>query len=128
MAFINYNANPFENETIDCVIRGISKLMDITWDEAYLRLVIKGFEEKEVFTRNNVWIEFLRENGYKQYLIPDTCPDCITVAKFANSHPRGRHLLGTGTHVIAVVDGDYYDTWNSGSELPLYFFRKVNTW
>ena len=124
MAYIQYNANPYKNDTIDCVLRGISLLMGITWDEAYIRLFVKGFNEKEVFTRNNVWNEFLKDNGYKQYLIPDTCPDCITVDKFAKGHPKGKYLLGTGSHVIAVINGDYYDTWDSGEELPLYYFKR----
>lgn len=124
MAFIRYNANPYKNDTIDCVLRGISLLMNISWDEAYIRLFIKGFQEKEVFTRNNVWIDFLLENNYEQFLVPNTCPDCITVDKFAKGHPEGRFLLGTGTHVIAVIDGNYYDTWDSGEELPLYYFKE----
>ena len=116
MAFIRYNANPFNNDTIDCVIRGISKVMDITWDEAYIRLFVKGYELKEIFSRNNVWSEFLEDNGYKQYLVPDMCPNCITVDEFSNTHTDGKYLLGTGSHVIAVVNGDYYDTWDSGNE------------
>lgn len=26
--------------------------------------------------------------------------------------------------VVAVVDGDYYDAWDSGNEIPLYYWRK----
>jgi len=33
-------------------------------------------------------------------------------------------ILATGTHVIAVGDGNYYDTWDSGQEVPIYYWRK----
>lgn len=124
MAFIKYNANPKNNETIDCVIRGISKVMDISWDAVYIMLVAKGFQEKNIFTINDIWIDVLLENGYEMHYIPNTCPDCITVRRFAAHHPNGNYLLGTGSHVIAVCNGDYFDTWNSGSELPLYYFYR----
>jgi hypothetical protein len=33
--------------------------------------------------------------------------------------------VGTGTHVVAVIDGDYYDAWDSGNEvIDRYFTRE----
>lgn len=58
------------------------------------------------------------------HLVPNTCPNCITVKKFSDHHPEGRYLLGTGSHVIGIVDGNYYDTWDSENELLLYFFYR----
>jgi hypothetical protein len=26
--------------------------------------------------------------------------------------------------VVAVVDGDYYDTWDCGDEVPVYYFER----
>lgn len=124
MAFKMYNANPFKNDTIDCVIRGISKVMDISWDEAYIRLFIEGYVKKEIPTRNDIWIDYLLNHGYRIEAVPNTCPNCITVEEFALDHPKGRYLLGTGSHVIAVIDGDYYDTFNSGQERPIYYLER----
>ena len=59
-----------------------------------------------------------------RYLIPNSCPDCYTVRDFCFDNPRGAFLLATGSHVVTVIDGDYYDTWNSGSEVPIYFWTK----
>lgn len=36
----------------------------------------------------------------------------------------GRYLLALDQHVVAVVDGDYYDTWDSGNEIPIYYWMK----
>lgn len=73
---------------------------------------------------NEVWGAYLKSIGYKKYVIPNTCPDCYTVRDFCNDNPTGRFLLATGSHVIAVIDGDYYDTWDSGDEVPVYYFTK----
>lgn len=124
MAFICYNANPSDRDTIDCVIRGMSVLLDLSWNQVHDLLTEKASKVHEVYIRNDFWIEVLLSMGYKLYFIPNTCPDCITVKKFADNHPEGRYLLGTGSHVIAVVDGDYIDTWNSGAELPIYYLWK----
>ena len=73
---------------------------------------------------NSVWDSFLRENGYLRYAIPNTCPNCYTVQDFAKDHPKGRYLLATGSHVVAVIDGDYFDTWDSGFEKPKSYYTK----
>jgi len=37
---------------------------------------------------------------------------------------RMTHILALSGHVVCVMDGDYYDTWDSGGEVPLYYWRK----
>ena len=39
-------------------------------------------------------------------------------------HSRGTYVVGTGTHAIAVVDGCYYDAWDSGNEIVLYYWKR----
>ena len=73
---------------------------------------------------NNLWSTYLRANGFKRRSLPDTCPDCYTVKDFCIDYPFGKYMLATGTHVIAVIDGNYYDTWDSGNEVPLYYWSK----
>lgn len=77
---------------------------------------------------NRVWREYLKDNGFKKYLIPETCPDCYTVTDFCRDHQQGIYILGIdgnkGGHVVTVVDGNYYDTWDSGQEIPYFFWRK----
>lgn len=125
MAFRKYNANPYENDTGDCVVRAISTFLEISWDEAYLKLMLQGYKMKLYPTNNNfVWGTLLHEMGCRFGYIPNNCPNCITVEKFANGHPHGRYILGTTTHAIPVVDGVYIDTWDSGQEYPVYFFTK----
>ena len=73
---------------------------------------------------NTVWGAYLREKGFKRSLIPDGYPDYYTVSDFARDHPSGEYLLATNGHVVAVVDGQYCDSWDSGAEIPIYYWRK----
>ena len=56
-------------------------------------------------------------------IIPNMCPDCYTIRKFCLDNPKGKFLVATGSHVVAIDNGDYYDTWDSGDEIVTYFFE-----
>ena len=73
---------------------------------------------------NRVWGEFLKTKGFLKYQIPDTCPICYTIRDFCFDHPQGTYVVGTGEHVVAVVNGNYYDSWDSGNEIPIYYFER----
>ena len=87
-------------------------------------IVLQGFAMKDMPSSNHVWGTYLHEHGFKRYVIPDTCPDCYTVAQFAEDNPVGTYMLAIGTHVVAVKDGNYMDTWDSGNEIPMFYWKK----
>lgn len=124
MGFIRFNTNPVNNLVGDCTVRAISVLTDQSWDDTYLGLASEGFVIKDMPSSNEVWGSYLKRNGFKRTVIPDTCPNCYTVKEFCNDYPQGRFLLATGSHVIAIVDGNYYDTWDSGDEIPIYYWER----
>lgn len=124
MAFIEYNPNPYGKRVGDCTIRALTKVLDKTWEEVYIDLAFQGFLMGDMMSANNVWGAYLFDNGFIQEVIPNTCPDCYTVDQFCEDYPDGTYVLATGSHAIAVVSGDFYDTWNSGSETPIYVWRK----
>jgi len=124
MAYIYYNPNPKGNYVGDCVIRAISKLLDNSWDKTYLDLCVEGFNLCDMPSSNVVWASYLLKNGCKKGLIPDNCPNCYTIQDFCRDTNKGKYLLATGTHVVTVIDGNYYDSWDSGDEVPIYLFKK----
>lgn len=124
MAYIRYNPNPYGKETGDCTIRAISKILEMTWDEVYIGLFLIGLQEKDMMDKNYVWGTFLRRNGFKRYVIPDTCPECYTIRDFCMDNPIGDFILATNSHVVAVVNGDYYDAWDSGNKTPIYYWKR----
>lgn len=122
--FIRENPNPANNLVGDCVIRAISILMDKSWTYVFFSLCSFASTMFDMPSSNAVWGAYLIDQGYRRKIIPNVCPDCYTVKQFCKDHKRGRYLLATGTHVITVIDGDYYDTWDSGDEVPIYYFTK----
>ena len=122
--FIRFNPNPFELNTGDCTVRALSKVLNQSWDDTYWEICTVGFELGTMPSKNSVWGECLMRNGFKRFSLPNTCPMCYTVRQFCEDHPYGIYVLATGSHVVAVVDGDYYDNWDSGMEIPVYAFRK----
>ena len=124
MAYIFSNPNPKKILVGDCVIRGISILTDKPWEYTYVEILIQGYDMYDMPSSNEVWGAYLKSQDYSKRLIPNTCPDCYTIKDFCEDNPKGRYLLATGTHVVAVIDGDYYDTWDSGNEIPIYYFTK----
>lgn len=118
------NPNPANNFTGDCVIRALSIALNESWDDIFLQLMVTGYEMKDMPSSNNVWAYFLHNRGFERNVIPDICPDCVTIRDFAQNTPNGIYILGTGSHVVAVIDGTYYDTWDSGNEVPIFYWRR----
>lgn len=50
-----------------------------------------------------------------------------TVKSFAMSHSTGTYILNVANHEVAVVDGFYYDTWDSGYKSLYGYYTKVET-
>ena len=124
MSYIYLNVNPDRKETIDCTTRAVSLVLDQDWDTTFVHIMVECLINHDMPEANYVWAGYLRYRGYKRFLIPDTCPNCYTVKDFCFDHPTGRYILGTGTHAIAVIDGDYYDIFDSGDYVPIYYWQK----
>lgn len=122
--FVYYNPNPQNKLVGDRVIRAICKLTDRDWEDVYLDIALQGFMMHDMPTANHVWGTYLKENHFVQTLLPNTCPDCYTVKDFCADFPKGTYLLAIGNHVVAVQDGNYYDAWDSGDELPIFYWQK----
>lgn len=122
--YIYYNPNPLKLSVGDCTIRAISKVTNQTWKQTYLDLLTQGFIMYDMPSSNRVWSELLKLYGFKKFPIPDMCPDCYTIREFCYDHPVGEFVVGTGEHVVAIINGDYYDSWDSGNEIPIYYFER----
>lgn len=128
--FIYYNMNPDKKKTIDCVIRGVSFVTGQDWETVFIHIAVECIMHHDMPEANYIWAGYLKRLGFKKHLIPDTCPICYTVKDFCMDHPVGTYLLviiGYGTeggHAVAVQDGNYFDIWDSGNEVPTYYWEK----
>ena len=124
MVFEEYNPNPVGRKVGDCVIRAISKALDIDWETAFILITISAYQMGDMPSSDSVWGAVLRKNGFYKKAIPDYCPDCYTVEEFCYDHPKGTFVLGFGGHVATVVNGKLYDSWNSSQEIPVYYWYR----
>lgn len=122
--YIHFQDNPLGKSVGDCSVRAISNVLEMSWEQTYIELCLQGFIMADMPSSNSVIDAYLRSKGFKKSIIPNTCPECYTIADFADDHPYGVYLLATGEHVVSVVDGAYYDSWDSGDEVPIYYYRK----
>lgn len=121
--WVKVNANPGKRRVGDCVVRAISVATGKPWLRVYDDLYRVGREAFDMPSSNTVWGFYLYRLGFKPFVLPDACPQCLTVKDFCKHFPEGAYIIGTGSHAIAVIDGDYFDTWDSGSLVPSYFFE-----
>lgn len=122
--FEYYNPNPMNKRVGDCVIRAVAKALNWAWEDAYTALCLQGYVMSDLPSSNQIWGAFLRKQGFTRHIMPNDCPDCYTVEDFCDEHPVGVYVLGTGSHAVTVVDGCYYDAWESGGEQPIYYYKK----
>ena len=122
--FVSYNPNPAGAKVGDCVVRALSKALGQKWEETYIDLCVEGVLKCDLPSANSVWGAYLRRKGFEREIIPNTCPDCYTVGRFADEHPRGTYILALSGHVVCVQDCVIYDSWNSENEIPLYYWVK----
>ena len=118
--FEYFNPNPVQKNVGDCTVRAISKALDQDWDTTYWGLCLEGNVRKDMPSANATWGAFLRKNGYRRELAPED----ITVFEFSEEYPDGTYILALSSHVVCIIDGVIYDTWDSGNETVIYYWYK----
>lgn len=122
--WVEFNPNPAQSRAGDCAVRAIAKALNIDWESAYAKIAINGFLMGDVISSNSVWGSVLRGEGFVREIIPNTCPDCYTLADFAKDHPTGTFVVALPNHVACVKNGNIFDSWDSSSLVPLYYWRE----
>lgn len=123
--FIEWNENPTGRKRGDCTVRALATAIGKDWDTVFLGLALVGFVLHDMPSANRVWGAYLRRNGFRRRFLGEHCPDGYTVQDFCRDHPQGTYILAIDGHVVTVIDGDYYDSWDSGTENPVYYWERV---
>lgn len=119
-----FNPNPQGLHVGDCTVRSICAVTGLNWYQVHDALCDLSRDMADMPSADRVWWELLKVFGFEQQKMIDRCPACYTVADFANDHPAGTFVLGPPEHAVAVIEGNWYDSWDSGGTVPTYFFRR----
>jgi len=129
MAYKNFNANPKGRKTGDCYIRALSKAAKMCWKVVLEKLVSISMDKYLDPSDTKVIDQFVKDVGGEakkiDYLIgPGTKRRRPVVWEFARDNPTGRYVLRVANHLVAVANGNYYDTWDSGGK-SVYKYWKI---
>lgn len=125
MGYKYFNNNPLGRNTVgDCAVRAVSKALGISWDDAHDLLSDMSKQMGTIMNDNDVISAVLRMHGFYKENLPCTTKDCYTVREFARDNPHGLYVVGTGSHVVTIIGGNYYDSWPSGDESIICFWTK----
>lgn len=119
-----FNPNPRGSSVGDCVVRAVAAATGQSWEQAYIALALTGYALGDMPSANRTWGAYLQKQGYKRRMVEADCATCYTVADFAREYPHGVYVLGCSGHVLTVIDGEWWDSWDSGAECPIYYWYK----
>lgn len=122
--WIPFNPNPKGLLVGDCTVRAICAATGMDWNAAHKALCDLSGDLADMPSADRVWWTLLEHLGFRRQRLIDRCPDCYTVIDFCYDHPKGTFILGPKDHAVCVIDGSYWDSWDSGMTIPAYFFSR----
>lgn len=115
-----YNANPHNKFTDDCVIRALSTAMNQSWEQTFTALCQISLKYGLMPTDTKCFSRYLKQNGWIKQIQP---------RKYDNTKYTGKEFIKEvltdnapyqnviakigGHHIVAIVNGKIYDTWDS---------------
>lgn len=125
--WIKFSPNPHGGSVGDCAVRAVAAATGQSWEQAYIGLALTGFALGDMPSANRTWGAYLQKHGFKRRLVEADCTTCYTVADFAREYPNGVYVLGCSGHVLAVVNGDWLDSWQTAAARPRPRSRESTT-
>ena len=115
------NPNPCRTEEPDCVVRAIAIVTRKKWDRVHYELCEMSRRYCTMPSVNWLWGMYLEMNGFEKFIVDAP----VTVREFSLSVRFGDCVACTGTHAVAIRNGNYLDAWDSGDEIvSFYYWRR----
>lgn len=109
----------------DCVIRALTKVMKKEWLEVFEELLPYARKLQCMPNGKPCYEAYLRDNDFEYYGISNKKGrKRPTVKQFAMEH-SGTYYLRVANHCVAVVDHNYFDTWDSGDCCLYGYWEKL---
>lgn len=114
-----YNPNPKDRNIGDCTLRSYCAAFGIGWDKAFdiaskvakeNSTLIQYVADKVLTEEFNCYVD----EKYNKKTVKSK--DRITVNEFAMTHPYGTYILHVRQHQVTVINGEYWDSWDSGKK------------
>ena len=114
-----FNPNPKERNIGDCTLRSYCAAFGISWDKAFdiASKVAKENSSMIQYVADKVLVEEFNcvvDEKYNKKTVKSK--DRIKVNEFALSHPYGTYILHVPKHQVTVINGEYWDSWDSGDK------------
>lgn len=126
-SWINNTASTYKNSVNkDCQIRTLATILDTDYHQILELMKMGGWSidsTGNIYTGDR-WNTMLSIFEHKKELVWSkwktqningkcTTPKGMTVATVAKKYPIGKYVIRVKNHVLALVDGVIYDSWNS---------------
>jgi len=120
------NKKDLKDQYGDCVIRALTKATNKEWVEIFDELVPIAKEKQCMPNSKPCYEAYILNNGFTyQGISNKKGTKRPTVDRFAKDHPKGIYILRVANHIVTVVDGIYYDTWDSGHKSLYGYWEKI---
>lgn len=115
MKFIEFNINPKNKRTKDCVIRAIAIATNKTWEAVYRELTELGIKKGLILNDRNNWKAYLKNLGYEKQNMPRREDRTrYTLEEFCDEIAEDNqiYIVKVANHLTVVKEKNLYDTWN----------------
>lgn len=115
MEFVNYNNNPKNKKTTDCIIRAISFALDKDYIETYKDMVEFSIKKGYFINDTKLIKSYLESLGYATEKQPRKLNNKkYTVEEFADdiAKKNGIYVLKIAGHITVIKNRTLYDIWN----------------
>lgn len=114
-----FNPNPKDRNIGDCTLRSYCAAFGISWEKAFdiASKVAKENASMIQYMADKILTEEFNcvvDEKYNKKSVKGK--DRITVNEFAMTHPYGKFILHVPKHQVTVINGEYWDSWDSGDK------------
>ena len=121
----SYSVSPIAGENRDCAVRALSVAASISYEHAHRLLKAAGRMDKGSTPHHTITIAI--NTSFPEATLGKSPKRGVPLSQMLlfGYFAKGRYLVVTGRHALAVVDGVVHD-WRYRSKLRVYYFFKFN--
>lgn len=111
------NKKDLKDKYGDCVIRALTKALGMEWLEVFDDIQPISRELQIPFNCKPCYEKYLEGKGFVYHGISNSKgTKRPTVQSFTKEHKEGIYILRVAHHIVAVSEGYFWDTWDSGNK------------